>query len=254
MIRIMVPWVLSTLVFALPLAGAAQAVDPGRASNPRIACGTTFAVIATNDPNTVVVRITDPAAPIAGTVKAYGTDRVWSGAVTASATTVAYDVLPRPDIRVQGSGTREESFLVRADGPIEAIEFAPSWTSCVFRGGVRAPTNSDPFAASRPIVAVTDPAPIEPARCARPYGAAAVIRAANMEMPLIARQQGISGTVRVAVALDERGIPTFAQVVSAPSAVLKSPALYAARSSVYLGAIFRCVPVPSGYEFAATFL
>jgi TonB family protein len=145
---------------------------------------------------------------------------------------------------------REDSVLVRAGGPIEGIEFAPSWSSCVFRTGVRPPNNTDGPEIARPTVVASDSEPLDPIACATRYVAATVMHAARADTPAMAQQQGITGTVRVFVSLDERGSIISSRILSSPSAILNNAALATARASTYRGAVFRCKPIPSGYVFA----
>jgi hypothetical protein len=51
--------------------------------------------------------------------------------------------------------------------------------------------------------------------------------------------------VKVAVALDEQGVPRYTRVVSSPGIALDAP-VNAARRSTYVAAVFRCKPVTAG--------
>jgi hypothetical protein len=59
--------------------------------------------------------------------------------------------------------------------------------------------------------------------------------------------------VRVAVALDDGGVPQFTRIVSSAGRALNQPSTESARHSTYVPAVFRCKPVSSGYEFAVMF-
>lgn len=216
-----------------------SAVEPN--IDNRTACATDFAVTKIDgDSNAVVVRILDPAAPPAGTISAYGHDRMWTGPVGRSVSTVS-------------NGVREDSFVVRADAPIEGVEYAPSWASCTFHAGTRARNGYDKRDdVERPVLALANPQPVEPAACAHAYVSPAVTHGVDPMAP--ANADRVTGDVRVAVALDEHGKPQFTRVVSSPSPVLNGVAQDAAKRSEYTGAIFRCKPVPSGYEYAIQFI
>jgi hypothetical protein len=222
------------------LPAAAQA-PAERAIDPNTGCATGFeATRIDGDPSAVVVRIIDPVAPPAGTITAYGADTMWSGTIERSALTE------------NRYGVREASVTVRADAPIEGIVYAPAWAPCTFHTGVRSRVRYDPEV-QRPVLTLTKPAPVVPAVCARPYLPPTVLKAIEPDTPLIAMQQRIGGTVRIAVALDEQGVPRFSRVVSSPDKVLNSPSVSSAMHSTYSAAVFRCKPVPSGYEFAVDF-
>lgn len=233
-----------------PKASGAQPFPLMASNDPRIACGTIFSATATEDRNAVVVRIVDLVQPVDGTIKAYGAERVWTGHVSTSASAVLGPIASRFG---RNFTQREDSFLVRAGGPIDGVEFDPSWSTCEFRAGVRKRSDADAPDVPRPAIVASNATPVEAAACAAPYVEAALVRAMAVDMPPMAAQQGITGIVRVQVALDDRGVATYARVWSSPSAILNSAALTAAKASAYRGAIFRCRPVPSGYEFAADF-
>jgi outer membrane biosynthesis protein TonB len=98
-----------------------------------------------------------------------------------------------------------------------------------------------------------DAQPVVPTTCAHPYVAATVTHAFEPATPAIAAQQMISGTVYVAVALDERGVPQAARIVTSPSPVINNASLTAAMRSEYTPEVFRCRPVPGGYIFGVGF-
>ncbi len=91
------------------------------------------------------------------------------------------------------------------------------------------------------------------APCARPNVPATVVRAVTPDVPAMAQQQGISGTVVVLVGLDENSRVTMAAIQSSPSAVLNAAALLAARTSTYQTEIRDCHPVASRYVFSVRF-
>lgn len=229
------------LVLGQAGSGPPAAADVPAGADPRLACATTFAVTAVaGDPNAVVVRVTDPADPLHGKITAFGHDRTWTGTVDRAAIATRFNV-------------RESSVLVRADAPIEAMTYEPERGSCTFRAGTRARNGYDGNDVQRPEVTVSGAQPLEPVACAQPYVSPTVLHASEPQTPAMAAQQGILGTVRVGVALDERGMPQSLRVISSPSVILNLASLEAARRSTYAGAVFRCAPVPSGYEFAIEF-
>lgn len=90
-------------------------------------------------------------------------------------------------------------------------------------------------------------------QCARPNVPATVIRAVTPDMPALAQQQRISGTVVVAVTLDQDSNVTGTAIQSSPSAVLNAAALSAARMSTYQTEIRDCRPVASQSVYTVTF-
>jgi TonB family protein len=94
---------------------------------------------------------------------------------------------------------------------------------------------------------------IPPAACDHPFEGARVIHAAEPDTPPMAQQQGIKGTVAVAVALDASGNVVSAAIQRSPSAVLNNAAIEAARRSTYGAAVVACKAVPSAYEFVLGF-
>jgi hypothetical protein len=185
----------------------------------------------------VVAHARDLAGPFTGTITAYGAERTWTAAIDRSAV-----VEPR-------YGGREFSLILRADAPIEGIEYTPTWAPCTFHAGTSAPSGYEPRVAERPTFTVSNPQPIERAACAHSYVAPKVTRAVEPASP----GPG-GGTVTVAVALDERGIPRYTRVIGPRDAFLNPSAVNAAKRSEYQGAVFRCRPVPSGYEFTVQYM
>jgi hypothetical protein len=212
------------------------------AIDPNTACATTFAATKVDgDPNAAFVRITDPLRPAAGKIIAYGTDKVWTATVA------------RTTLNKRAFNGSEESFTIRADAPIEGIIYAPEWASCTFHAGVQPRERYDRPDLRSPVLVLANPVAAEPAVCARPYSPPTVGHAVEPDTPLAAMQMGTQGTVRVAVALDERGIPRFSRIISTPGGVLNAASTSSAMRSTYSPAIFRCRPVPSGYEFSVEF-
>ncbi len=218
-------------------AGAADMPAAGAtAIDAKTACATDFAATKVDgDPNAVVARARNLGGPFTGTITAYGADRMWTATVDRAALV---------DLRYGG---REASVTVRADAPIEGLEYTPAWASCTFRAGTvprRGYSGYEARDVERPVLIGGNPQAVERTTCPHPYVQPSVIR------PFEPTYQGTArGTVRVAVALDERGVPQFTRVLGTADPSLNASAVNAARQSEYRGAIFRCKPVPSGYEF-----
>jgi len=211
--------------------------DPS-AIDPNTACATDFSALRIDgDPNAVVVVADSLAGPFSGTVTAYGHETKWTGTIGRAVVTEHY-------------GQPEASVIVRADGPIEGVEYTPAWASCTFHAGTRSPGGDDESRRiDRPVLTATNPVAVEPADCPVPYRATSVLRAFEPSSP----QAAVYGPVSVAVAIDDQGIPQSTRVVSSPGAVLNAPAVDAARRSTYAAAIFRCQPVSSSYVFVVEF-
>jgi hypothetical protein len=232
------PFAVVLCASSVGLAGRAADV----AADRRIACATDFvATKIDGDPNAAVVRIIDPLGPVAGTITAFG-------ATTQSSGTIEQSALAESRI-----GSREASLVVRADAPIEGIIYAPAWASCTFHAGVRPRTGYDTPDIRRPELVLANLLPVDPVTCSRPYIPPSTTGPALPATPAMAQQQGITGTVRVAVALDEHGAPQYARIVASPSVFLNAISINAALKSRYSPAVFRCSPVPSGYEFLIDF-
>jgi len=208
------------------------------AIDPNTACATNFSALRIDgDPNAVVVVADDLAGTFSGTVTAYGHQTKWTGTIGRAAVT-------------EYEAYSEASLIVRADGPIEGVEYTPTWASCTFHAGTRPRGGYDDHRdIQRPVLVVTSPVAIEPVTCTVPFRSTGVVHAPEP----IAPQSRVSGFVRVAVALDDQGIPRFTRVVSSQAAVLNTPSVNAARQSTYTATVFRCQPVPGGYEFAVMF-
>jgi len=114
--------------------------------------------------------------------------------------------------------------------------------------------SAQPEAAIAPVVETTTPRPTpSPVACARPAVAAATVRAAEPEMPALAQQQGIRGTVDIVVALDAASRIVEVSVQSSPSKLLDAPALAAARASQFRTEIRDCAPIAARYLFRVDF-
>jgi TonB family protein len=92
-----------------------------------------------------------------------------------------------------------------------------------------------------------------PLSCARPNVAATTLRPAPPDTPVIAQQQGITGTVQVVVSLDAQSRVVGTRVQTSPSAVLNQAALAAARESQFRTEIRNCEPVAADYIFSVDF-
>jgi hypothetical protein len=224
-----------TCALALVPFGTANAAEPP-APNPASACARPFfATFDDRDAKAVVVRVIDLEGPFAGTITAYGADRMW----TAKLERTALVDLPY--------GGREASVTVQADGPIEGVVYAPAWASCTFRAGTRPSMYYTAREVDHPVLTLGNPQPAAPATCARPYVPPVATRAVEPNTPVDAGP--VSGTVSIAVALDERGVVRFTRVVASPAAELNVTAADAAKRSEYRAGIFRCEPVPSSYQY-----
>src|ERR1700679_4216463 len=73
-------------------------------------------------PYAVMVPLNGPAGPFSGTITAYGHETKWTSTIGRAAVTEHFE---RP----------EASVIVRADGPIEGVEYTPTWASCTFHAG-----------------------------------------------------------------------------------------------------------------------
>jgi hypothetical protein len=232
--------VLAVALTCALLAGALHAADAAdtpaadvTAIDAKTACATEFSATKVDgDPNAVVARARNLAGPFTGTITAYGADRMWTATIDRSALV---------DLRYGG---REASVTVRGDAPIEGLEYTPAWASCTFRAGAVPRSGYQARDVARPVLSGGNPQAVERAICPHPYVQPSVIRPFEPTNP-----GTVGGTVHVAVALDERGVPQFTRILGTPDASLNASAVNAARRSEYQGAIFRCKAVPSGYEF-----
>jgi hypothetical protein len=231
-----------SLSVALACAAVSTSAAPAGAVDPKIdqntACaGRLDAIRVASDPNAVVLRAGSLPGPFRGTITAFGRATTWTGTFDRwNATTV--------------DGREWPSVIVKADAPIEGIEYAPTFASCTFHAGTRNSSAYDhAWLVDGPIVTVTNPQPVDPPACASPYVPASTLRAFEPNVPREAMETNITGYVRIAVALDEKGRPQHARIASSPSVLLNAASLDAAMHSTYSPTIFRCKPVASGYEF-----
>jgi TonB family protein len=93
-----------------------------------------------------------------------------------------------------------------------------------------------------------------PLACGRPDVVAATLRALEPELPALAQQQGVSGTVDVVVTLDASSRIVSARIAHSPSVLLDAAALAAARGSVFRTETRGCVPIPAEYLFRVDFV
>jgi hypothetical protein len=228
-----------TAAFACAVAvtplGAADAADQPAAPANADCAGIMFATA--EDVNTVVVRVVDPGGPFTGTITAYGARRVSTGQIGRAALVE----LPY--------GGHEASVIVRADVPIEGIEYTPTWAACTFHALPFPRGYIEERSLARPTLLLGSSQPAAPVSCAQPYVSPAVTQAVEPQTP----EGGVTGTVRIAVALDARGSVRGARVLTSPAAVLNGSAVASATRSQYTGAIFRCVAVPSAYPFGVDY-
>jgi TonB family protein len=113
---------------------------------------------------------------------------------------------------------------------------------------------SKPIPSAPPATPAATPAPTAtPLACARPNVPATTIHASEPDMPAMAQQQGITGTVQVVVSLDTTSHVTNAKVQSSPSALLNNAALQAARNSTFQTEIRNCKPIAADYIFSVEF-
>ncbi len=227
---------IGTLVCAIALMpfGVSVASEPPAAFATAPCTAPFFVTMFEDDPNSVLVRAVDLAGAFTGRITAYGRDRTWTAMIERAALV---------DLR---DGGREASVVVRADGPIEGIAYAPNWAPCTFRAGTLPRNGYETRAAQRPILLVDNMRPSDPASCAKPYVSPTVQHAVEPQTP---QNAGAAGVVRVAVALDARGAVKSARVIASPSKTLNVSAVGAAARSEYTAAVFRCEPAPGSYEF-----
>jgi TonB family protein len=97
------------------------------------------------------------------------------------------------------------------------------------------------------------PTPTPKATCDRPDVAARTIAVADPEMPDIARERNVTGTVEVRVDLSETGAVRAVSIANTPDAVLDDAALEAARHSTYAPEIVDCKAQSGSYLFRVEF-
>ena len=229
----------TALLVAMAIAPAsvgAQTAAPGQ-----LACAENLqATSGEGAPATTVLHLRG-LRTLAGTVRLYGSQRLWTADVGNPTTTA------------NRAGIAEQTALIRTSGPVLALEFQPQWANCSMLAVVRPHAGydaADPSTGVDAHDAGTTTAP----PCDHPFEAARVVHAAEPDTPPMAQQQGILGEVRVGVALDAAGQVVTAAIRRSPSAILNNPALYAARRSTYQPAVVNCRAVPSAYEFVVSFI
>jgi TonB family protein len=92
-----------------------------------------------------------------------------------------------------------------------------------------------------------------PTTCTTPHVAPHTIQAGPVPYPAEAYQQHLSGTVAVAVTLDDRSQILWAAVQSSPSPLLNDSALSAAENTVFQVQISKCRPIAGDYIFTVEF-
>jgi uncharacterized protein len=99
------------------------------------------------------------------------------------------------------------------------------------------------------------PVPVraEPQPCSTPNAPATTLRTVPPEMPLIAQQQGIEGTVAVIVSLDEQSHLVGAKIQSSPSIVFNQPALSVVRHTAFRTETRGCNGVARDFMFTVDF-
>jgi TonB family protein len=116
------------------------------------------------------------------------------------------------------------------------------------------PTDGSGGSSSSPPPAETPmPTPTPKATCDRPDVAARTIAVAGAEMPDIARERNVTGTVDVRVDLSETGAVRGVSIANTPDAVLDEAALDAARHSTYAPEIVDCKAQSGSYLFRVEF-
>ena len=231
---------LSAAFACAAVSASAGAVDPTIDQNT--ACAGRFdAIRVAFDPNAVVLRAGSLPGPFRGSITAFGHATTWTG---------TFDRWNAANV----DGREWSSVIVKADAPIEGIEYSPTFASCSFYAGTRNSNGYDhAWLIDGPIVTVANPQPVDPPACASPYVPASTLHAFEPDTPRAAVEAHITGDVRIAVALDEKGRPQHARVASSPSVVLNASSVNAAMQSRYSPTVFRCKPVAGGYEFTVEY-
>jgi TonB family protein len=109
-----------------------------------------------------------------------------------------------------------------------------------------------PAVTAAPATPTPFPTP-SPLACGRSDVAPATLHAMEPEMPALAQQQGITGTVEVIVSLDAASRVVATRVRSSPSGVLNASAVAAARASQFRTEVRDCAPIPADYVFRVDF-
>ncbi len=97
------------------------------------------------------------------------------------------------------------------------------------------------------------PTPTPKATCDRPDVAARTVLVADPEMPDMARQRNVTGTVDVRVDLSETGAVRAVSIAHTPDVVLDEAALDAARRTTYAPEIVDCKAQSGSYLFRVEF-
>jgi protein TonB len=97
------------------------------------------------------------------------------------------------------------------------------------------------------------PTPTPKATCDRPDVAARTIVVADPEMPDMARERNVTGTVDVLVDLSETGAVRAVSIAHTPDVVLDEAALDAARRTTYAPEIVDCKAQSGSYLFRVEF-
>jgi protein TonB len=104
-----------------------------------------------------------------------------------------------------------------------------------------------------PLASVPSPTPTPKATCDRPDVAARTISVVDPEIPDIARERGITGTVDVRVDLTETGAVSAVSIARTADASLDEAALDAARHSSFAPEIVDCKAQAGSYLFRVDF-
>jgi TonB family protein len=143
----------------------------------------------------------------------------------------------------------------KSNGPSEA---ANKYTTGSTQGVPQGEGTGKPVAApaNTPAPATAPPTPVPtptPQACAHPNVSPSTTHAADPDMPQMAQQQGITGTVQVQVSLDANSHIVGTKIYSSPSALLNNAALAAARASTFQTEITNCKPQAADYLFSVEF-
>jgi TonB family protein len=115
------------------------------------------------------------------------------------------------------------------------------------------PTDGTGGSASPAPTPAPTPTPTPKATCDRPDVAARTIVVADPEMPIMARERNVTGTVDVRVDLSETGAVRSVSIANTPDAMLDQAALDAARRSTYAPEIVDCKAQSGSYLFRVEF-
>lgn len=156
----------------------------------------------------------------------------------------------QPKLKINTQKTESKSNT----GPTEQTNRYTTGTSQGIPQGVGTakPVPSAPPATPAPTAPPT-PTPTPRPACANPNSPPTTISAYPPEMPPLAQQQGITGTVRVKVTLDANSNVVSAIVMQSPSALLNQAAVQAAKQSKFKTEVKNCVPQAADYLFLVEF-